>query len=157
MNRTFIIISWLILGLILTAIPAWAVELYVAPGGSDANTGTKTTPLATIVKARDMVRSLNSAEPVTVYLRGGMYPLTHPVVFTPQDSGTEQAPVTWCAYPGEQVVISGGRKLSLQWKPWRNGIFQAKVSSDTPIDQLFVNGKRQHITRWPNHAIGQQG
>lgn len=37
----------------LAATPAWAVELYVAPGDCDANTGAKTNPLATIIKARD--------------------------------------------------------------------------------------------------------
>ena len=55
-------------------------------------------PLATISKARDIIRSLHSSEPVTVYLRGGTYELTKPVVFTPRDSGTEQAPITYCAY-----------------------------------------------------------
>lgn len=150
MNRTFVIVIWTVLGFSLAAPPACAGELYVAPGGSDANTGTKTSPLATISKARDIIRSLHSSEPVTVYLRGGTYELTEPVVFTSQDSGTEQAPVTYCAYPGEQVVISGGQKLSLQWRPWRDGIMQAKVASATPIDQLFVNGTRQHIARWPN-------
>jgi len=146
----FVIITWTVLGFTLAAPPAWAVELYVAPGGSDANTGSKTNPLATIVKARDKVRSLNSSEPVTVYLRGGTYELTRPVVFTPKDSGTAHAPVTYCAYPGEQVVISGGQKLRLQWKLGRDGIMQARVARARPIDQLFVDGKRQHIARWPN-------
>jgi len=68
--------------------------------------------LASIAKARDAVCLSSNAEPVTVYLRGGTYELTKPVVFTPRDSGT----VTYCAYPGEQVVISGGRKLDLRWQ-----------------------------------------
>ena len=157
MNRTFVVISWLVMGLMLGAAPGWAAELYVAPDGSDVNPGTKSKPLATILRARDAIRSLNSAEPVTVYLRGGTYELTRPVVFTPRDSGTDRAPVTYWAYQGEQVVISGGPKLDLQWKPWRDGIMQAKVASDKPIDQLFVNSKRQHLARWPNHPSKSGG
>ena len=147
MNRTFVIVIWTVLGFSLAAPPACVGELYVAPGGSDANTGMKASPLATISKARDVIRSLHSSKPVTVYLRGGTYELTEPVVFTPRDSGTEGAPVTYCAYPGEQVVISGGRKLALQWKPWRDGIMQTKVPSAKPIDQLFVKGERQNLAR----------
>ena len=149
-NRAVFSAIWAVLGFSLAAAPACAGELYISPGGSDANTGTKTSPLATISKARDMIRSLQSSEPVTVYLRGGTYELTEPVVFTPRDSGTKQVPVTYCAYPGEQVVISGGKKLSLQWKPWRDGIMQARVDSSVSIDQLFVNGTRQYIARRPN-------
>jgi len=143
-------VGWVAAGWLLIAGTAFSAELYVAPDGRDANPGTKSEPLASIAKARDAVRLRTDAEPVTVYLRGGTYELTAPVVFTPADSGTEKAPVTYCAYEGEQVVISGGQKLSLQWKPWRDGIMRAKVAAATPIDQLFVNGTRQHIARWPN-------
>ena len=150
MIHTSAVISQAALLFVLAATPAWAVELYVAPGGSDTNTGVKASPLTTISKARDIVRTLRSSKPVTVYLRGGTYELAKPVVFTPRDSGSKQAPITYCAYPGEQVVISGGRNLSLQWKPWRDGVLQAKVDSAEPIDQLFINGTRQRLARWPN-------
>lgn len=150
MKPALAIIHWIVWSCTLAASLAWSAEYYVAPGGSDTNEGTKTSPFATVTKARDAVRLLSSAEPITVYMRGGTYELAGPVVFTPRDSGTKAAPVTYCAYPGEQVIISGGRKLDLQWKPWRDGIMQAKVPSAGPIDQLFINGERQRLARWPN-------
>jgi hypothetical protein len=150
MNSMVGVIGWMAAGWVLIAGTAFLAELYVACDGSDAYPGTKSKPLATIARARDAVRLVGNAKPVTVYLRSGTYELTKPVVFTPRDSGTKQAPVTYCAYPGEQVIISGGRRLRLQWRPWRNGIMQARVDSAAPIDQLFVNGTRQHIARWPN-------
>lgn len=141
---------------LLMAATASSAEFYVAPGGSDANPGTKSEPLASIAKARDAVRQLGQDKPVTVFLRGGTHELAKPVIFTPEDSGTEAAPVTYCAHPGEQVVISGGRRLDLQWKPWRDGIMQATVDAATPIDQLFVAGKRQHLARWPDSGPGDK-
>ena len=138
--------KWIVWGLSLATSPAIADDLYVAPDGSDANPGTKEAPLATLSRARDTLRSLKPTKPVTVFLRGGTYELTSPVVFTPLDSGTKQAPITYCSYPNEEVVISGGQKMNLKWQPWRDGIMQAKTPPDTSIDQLFVNGKRQLIS-----------
>lgn len=88
--------------------------------------------------------------PVTVYLREGTYYLADTVRFTCADSGAPGAAVTYSAYEGETVVISGGTKLKLAWKPYRNGILRAKTPEGLEFDQLFVDGKRQHMARYPN-------
>ena len=68
-----------------------------------------------------------------------------------QDSGTQAAPIVWQAYGDEQPVISGGVKLeALDWQPYRDGIFQAKVPSDLRTEEIFVNGERQILARYPN-------
>ena len=67
-----------------------------------------------------------------------------------EDSGTAQAPVVWLAEPGEEVVISGGARLTLQWKPFKDGIWQAQVPEGPQMDQLFVNDVRQILARYPN-------
>ena len=85
---------------------------YISPSGSDSNPGTEGKPFATVSRARDAVRGFKKDSPVTVYLRGGRYELAEPVVFTPEDSGTEAAPITYAAYPGETPVISGGRAVT---------------------------------------------
>lgn len=148
-----------ILSTILATITlsAQAVELYVAPGGDDAAPGTKKKPLATLAGAQGAVRKVIAAdggtlkEPVTVFLKSGTYYLEEPFVFTSADSGTPDAPVSYAAEQGADVVISGGFKLDLQWKPYKDGIFQAKTTGEYGIDQLFVNGIRQHMARYPNY------
>src|SRR5262249_58142327 len=54
-------------------------------------------------------------QPVTVRFRGGTYALAEPLVLTPEDSGTAEAPVTYAAAPGERPVLSGGRPVG-GWK-----------------------------------------
>ena len=134
-------------------VPSFAVELYVAPNGHDTNPGTKGRPFATLTHARDTVRQIKktSKEPVTVYLRGGIYYLDEPTVFTSEDSGTKQAPVVYTAADGGTVVLSGGQRLELNWKSHRNGIMKAQTPVGLQIDQLFVNGIRQHMARYPNY------
>ena len=50
---------------------------------------------------------------MTVYLRGGSYFLTDGFELTSEDSGFEGAPITWSAYPGEEVKLIGGAEIKL--------------------------------------------
>jgi len=153
MTRTPLLTA--VLATALTGVPATCAELFVSPGGDDANPGTKERPLATIGRARDVARGIRG-EPITVYLRAGTYYLAEPVVFTAEDSGTAEAPVVYAAMPGEEAILSGGVRLDLEWKPYREGIVQAKVPEGFASDQLFVDGRRQPMARYPNYDPGAQ-
>ncbi|MCE9547479.1 MAG: PDZ domain-containing protein [Planctomycetia bacterium] len=138
----------------LWAATASAAELYVSPSGDDANPGTLEKPVATLPKAQELARAV--AKPATVYLREGTYYLAAPLVFTADNSGTREAPVVWCGYQKEQPVISGGVRLKLDWKPYQKGIMQAQVPDDLVTDQLFVNGERQIMARYPNFNANER-
>lgn len=136
----------------LATAPTAAATVYVAPTGSDQGSGTAEQPFQTLSRAQAAIRSskLRGQEPLTVVLQQGTYALPDTLVFTAADSGTAAAPVTWTAAPGAEVVISGGSQLTLTWKPFRDGIFQAHLPDDLAIDQLFLNGQRQWMARYPN-------
>jgi len=92
-------------------------DLYVSPTGSDANPGTATAPFATLVKARDTIRAKRRTgeligKPVVVNIGAGIYRITETLTLTAEDSGTEAAPVTWRAEPGEDVRFMGGVRLT---------------------------------------------
>ncbi|HEX2100878.1 MAG TPA: right-handed parallel beta-helix repeat-containing protein [Candidatus Synoicihabitans sp.] len=97
------------------------VELWVAPGGSDTAAGTSETPFATLAAAQRHARELRrlndpaAADGITIWLRGGTYPLTAPVRFRPEDSGTAASPTAVRAAPGERPVLSGGVTI----RKWR--------------------------------------
>jgi hypothetical protein len=130
------------------ALPAFAQPYYVAPAGNDKNTGTLEKPFATLQRAQREVEK----KPGAVFLRSGTYYLPETLVFTAKDSGTKDAPVIYQAYQNEQPVISGGVKLeNLDWQPYTNGIFQAKVPDDLKTGEIFVNGQRQILARYPNY------
>lgn len=122
--------------------------LYVSTAGSDGNSGSKDKPFLTLHKARDVVRSFNGK--VMVYIRQGVYYLSEPLIFTAADSRTKGSETTYKAYPGEQVTLSGGLPLKLKWKDHKNGIKKASVKHAPLFDQLFVNGLRQRMARYPN-------
>lgn len=136
------------------------LEFYVAPYGHDSNSGTMQAPFATIDRAKRAARKArkNIVQAVTVWVREGTYYLREPLLFTPADSGTLDAPVTYAAYGDELVTLSGGRKLQCQWKPYRGDILRCFLpdikSGELVFTQLFIEGKRQIRARYPNYDAG---
>jgi hypothetical protein len=134
-------------------------DLYVSPAGSDKWSGALADPdpaandgpLATIARARDLLRRARTPGPVTVWLRGGRYALRQPLVFGPDDSG----PITYAAFPNEEVILDGGRRID----GWRDAQINGRRAwaADLPdvragqwhFTQLFVNGRRRPRPKLP--------
>lgn len=132
------------------SVSTQAAQFFVAPTGSDSNPGTLQKPFASLGRAQKAARTVAGREAVTVSLRGGTYDLPETLVFTAQDSGTAAKPVVYRAYNDEQPVLSGGVKLTLKWEPYKDGIYKATVPVGLTTDQLFINGERQNMARYPN-------
>ena len=137
----------------LVCVASAATDYYISVDGDDAQPGTREKPLKTIAAAQALVRQCpeKGREVITVHVRGGTYYLPETIVFAPEDSGAEEAPVVYAAYEDETPVLSGGLKLDLDWKPYRDGIMQARTPDGLEIDQLFVDGRRQRMARYPNY------
>ena len=135
-----------------------ADEFYVSPRGNDADAGTQSRPFRTLTRAQRAVRNSpqRGKAAITVYLREGKYYLDQTLVFDHTDSGTKNAPVTYTSLPGQQATISGGRPLPLTWEPYRDGIWRAPLAESLHTDQLFVNGQRQRMARYPNYDPNAQ-
>jgi hypothetical protein len=138
---------------ILMIMPALcqASDLYISPTGSDANPGSRAQPVQSLAAAQHLARTRDKSAPLTIHIASGIYRLTEPLVFTPEDSGTKDAPIIWQGDENDPPIISGGEKLELTWTPYKDGIFQATVPADVATDQLFVNGERQILARYPNY------
>jgi len=144
---------------------ATAATFYVAPGGSDqwsgrldkANAAKTDGPLASLKGARDAVRRLKAAGPLTEAVRilvaDGTYALAETLTFSPEDSGTEAAPITYEAAPGAQPVFTGGRRIT-GFTAGEGGLWTAQVPEVAAgkwyFEQLFVDGRRATRARSPN-------
>ena len=125
-----------------------AAGYFVAPNGSDGNSGTINSPFKTVQKCANLVQPGE-----TCWLRKGIYR----EAVRPENSGTELEPITFAAYQDESVTISGTEIVS-EWTRDRNSIFQATIKlpingySDTGFfaNQVFVNGEMMPEARFPN-------
>ncbi|WP_315853505.1 right-handed parallel beta-helix repeat-containing protein [Neorhodopirellula pilleata] len=86
-----------------------------------------------------------------MHVADGTYYLPSTLVFSSADSGTEAAPIVYRAENEGGAVLSGGSRLQLTWKPYRDGIYSASTPEDIEIDQLFVEGRNQRMARYPNY------
>jgi len=130
-------------------------DFYVAPDGDDSGPGTLEKPFATPVRARDAVReriAKGLEKNVLVLVRSGTYRTPEPIVFGPEDSGTEKHAVTYAAHGSGKAIISGGRVIT-GWKQdggvWKVTIPQAKAGVWT-FRELFVGGARRPRARHPS-------
>ena len=126
-----------------------ALDLYVANNGNDRNPGTLAKPLATIDGAKTKIKSIR--EPVNVYLREGTYYLKKPIIFGQQDSRKPEESVVYKAYESEKVIFSSAAILNLKWLPYKGNIRKASVPKNIIFDQLFVNGEKLRMARYPNY------
>ena len=158
-----------------------AAEITVSPGGSDAAAGSAAAPFATLERARTEVRSLRrmKAEPVTVWLEPGVFPIAQTLELGAADSGTAEAPVIWRARKDRTARLEGWRQipapavqpvtepaLLARLAPEARGhIYQIDLAAlgvphrQRPPDifddggglpDLYCAGVRQPISRWPN-------
>lgn len=135
---------WLafIIVLLVSLRAGCAVELFVAPNGRDDNPGTYDQPFKTLEATRDAVRSIAGRK--TIFVRGGRYELEHPLTLSAKDSG-----VTWRAYANEKPAIIGGRQLT-NFTIYKGNILKATGIKGVYFRQLFCDGQRQHLARYPN-------
>lgn len=144
-------------------------DLYVSLEGSDgwtglvpeANADRTDGPLASVSAAKrivfDMIRRGMVKRRITVWIRGGRYPLRSPLAFDAYESGE----VTFASYPGEEAIFDGGARIT-DWRACEvhgRTAWSADVSAileslrDMPFRSLFVNGERRARTRLPKAGM----
>lgn len=135
----------------LTLLCAWPapapaqtkpLELFVAPQGRDSAPGTATAPLATVGRARDLIREMKKQgrlpSSVKVVLRGGTFVLGKTLAFTADDACSRTLPVVYTAYPGETPILSGGES---------NGPALERLLSIEGTDRAGASGLRfEHLS-----------
>jgi len=133
--------------MLLAASLAQAASFYVSPTGDDSNPGTLQAPFKTVLKARDAVRAINAnmTEDIYVYLRGGNYPISSTINFTPADGGSGGHRINYQAYDKETPILNGGVPVT-GWTKDNGNIYKAILDRSTKLRSLIVNNKRAYMT-----------
>ncbi|MFP5042952.1 right-handed parallel beta-helix repeat-containing protein [Parasediminibacterium sp. JCM 36343] len=172
-----------LLPLLLAAFHVQAQDIFVSPSGNDKNPGSIEKPLATLAKAKETVKKINKSNiPITVNLRQGVYYLQEPLKLSKEDGGTQNAPVVYAAFKGEQVTLCGSKAmpaaafkkitdketLARVAPQLRDSIvvldlatakmehikkYQDKFDDDGGMIELFMDEKRMPLSRYPNEGF----
>ena len=131
------------LGCLALVVSALGGEIVVSPDGLS--------PAQALEKIR-AAKAQGDTSAWTVRVKPGHYALRETLVFTPADSGTKDAPVSWV---GEgEAVIAGGTEIK-GWTQDAPGVWSAAIpvapdGRPAYFEQLWVNGRRADRARLPN-------
>ena len=166
-HRSFLLIT-IIITILLSMNTALAINIYLAPNGSDTFSGrtpqvkpdSKDGPVKTLTRARDIIRKLrqkgDTVGQFKVIVADGFYHLDRPLKLTPIDSGTTDLPVIYTAKKGSHPVFSGGQKIT-GMKATPKGIWKVYLPEVAKgkwyFEQLFVNNQRSVRAKTPNDGF----
>ncbi|MBF0244452.1 MAG: right-handed parallel beta-helix repeat-containing protein, partial [Planctomycetes bacterium] len=138
------------------------LQIYVNAMARGKADGSVTHPFPTLEAARDALRKLRRRgaikTPVRVFIERGVYRLSKPLVFKPEDGGTAKCPVTWSG-KGGRPLLSGARAITNWTAGTINGLpcWQALLPEVADgswwFTQLFVNGRRRLRARFPKRGF----
>jgi len=184
------LVGCLVLGIVSCAGAEW--KAYVAADAGAGGDGSRGKPYQTLVQARDAIRTARKAgtlkrgEAATVSMGPGVYRLEQSFELTAEDSGTADAPVTYCAGKRGKAEIRGGVTLApsafrsltdaavlarldaaVRGKvlacdlsacvPGTFETFKKAYSGTPPAPWLYVNRRPMTLARWPNADAPEKG
>lgn len=85
-------------------------DIYVSCDGDDSAPGTFDNPVRTFSRAAELVREIKTTtnKEITAAFKAGEYGALKKVCLGEEDSGSEKAPVTYCAYGDGDVIFNNG-------------------------------------------------
>ena len=125
------------------------LQIFVGPNGKPNNPGTEEAPFSNLETALEKASELKIIDEnvsIEVKLLPGEYHLNKPIHITPILSG-----VSIIGSGVDETFVKGSKELNLKWEKFENNIWFADLEEDIELDQLFVNGKQQHLARYPNY------
>ncbi|WP_146584480.1 right-handed parallel beta-helix repeat-containing protein [Posidoniimonas polymericola] len=137
----------------LTIPPAHAAEYFIAPGGSNAGSGSIASPWGGFDYA---IGQLSPGD--TLYVRGGQYDLDNRVRFQSSSAGTEAAPVRVWSYADETPVLDFSGMSNSLW----GGSSGRGIQVDGGADWLHLKGltiqnaRDNGIWSGANHGVYEQ-
>ena len=138
------------------------IQIHVSATARGKADGSDARPYPTLEAARDALRGMKRGggltAPVRVLVEAGVYRLGQTLVFTPQDGGTKQCPVTWTGNGGRPLLsgaraISGWTEASINGRPCWQTVLPEVASGSWWFTQLFVNGRRRLRARLPKQGF----
>jgi len=137
--------------LVVTTLFAFSIckaqTIFISSKGNDKNPGSIYQPVKTFAAGIKKAMALKNKK-VVIELDGGTYPVDKTIEIT-SDKFQLQA-LTIKAKANQKVFISGSQHVKLSWKPYKNNILSAKIKLAQAPDQLFMNGKKLSMARYPD-------
>lgn len=137
--------------LVVTTLFAFSISkaqtVFISTKGNDKNPGSISQPVKTFAAGVAKAMAYKNKK-VIIELAGGTYPVDKTVEITSEKFQLQSLNIR--AKANQKVFISGSQQVKLSWKPYKNNILSAKIKLALAPDQLFMNGKKLSMARYPD-------
>lgn len=136
-------------------IADFAAEVFVSPQGSDASDGTAAHPVASLARARDLIRQLKAQGlrgAMAVNVLPGEYPVSETLELTLQDSGSPDSPIVYRATEPGKAIFYGGRRIS-GFQPVTDATVLERLPQESRGKVLRCDLRAQGITDYGQLAV----
>lgn len=125
-----------------------AIAIYVSPSGNNTYNGLKEKPFKTLKKALEKAKSIqrDENERITVHLLQGDYHLSSTLVITPELNN-----INIVGEGVDKVTIKGSKIIDTKWESFNENIWVTDIDTSLDFNQLFINGEKQILARYPNY------
>lgn len=125
------------------------MEVHIATDGDDANSGALEFPIATLERARDIIREMRgdaeNFSGATVIVHPGRYPIEQTITLDERDSGSADAPITYKASVRGSAILDGAVKIDPQ---------DFEPVKDPNIIERVPAAARPHLLQLDLRALG---
>jgi len=123
-------------------------KIFVSANGKDKNRGTIQQPFKTLEAAVKNAVA-HTGKDVVIEIKNGTYDLANTIDISADNYLVRSLSIQ--PYLNDKVIVSGSKKINLQWQLYKDGIVKAPLDIAAAPDQLFINGKALHMARYPNY------
>ncbi|RAJ07998.1 PDZ domain-containing protein [Arenibacter echinorum] len=121
------------------------INLYVGEGNGESTEVVFKGINEAIIKANE-IRSKDKVNPIIINISQGEYYLDSTLLITPKLGN-----LSIIGEGSDLVTIKGSKRLQPDWEKYNDHIWVSQMPDNTAFDQLFVNGIRQNLARYPNY------
>ena len=122
-------------------------DIYITPNGEEFKNGELVfSSIEEGINSVAQLRKEGVQNTLTIHLRAGDHRITSPVRIQP-----ELGPLKLIGEGMDKTVVKGSKVLNSKWEKFNDHIWVAKLQKEDNFDQLFINGNRQILARYPNY------
>ena len=131
-----------------------ALTIYVDANAKDSGDGSESAPFKSIPEAQTKIREIKATEGlpaggITVFVKDGEYRLDSGLVFTEEDSGTEESPITYVSESEFGAVLTGGLILSASDFEPLSAEEKARLIDDTAKEKVVKVDLKNTVLQKP--------
>lgn len=145
-RKSYLLIMLCLLSLVVATAQQ---DIYISSSGTVSGNGSRAAPVSTLDVALKIAARSQEKE-INIYFLEGTYEFEKPSVVTSSEFKDKILLIS--SYEGKDVTLTGSKTIAPVWEKDKKNIYKTMVEDE--FDQLYINGEKRILARYPNYTEG---